>query len=108
MMKSLLSVLSVAVIAAAAAFADEEMVPLDKLPAAVKDAVKKRFPKAEVKGASKEKENDKTVYEVTLKENGKNIDVSLTEAGAISLIEKEVAFKDLPKAVAATFEAKYP
>jgi hypothetical protein len=107
-MKLALSVLSVALLAAAVASADEEKVPLDKVPKPVMDAVKKRFPKAEVKSAAKEKEGDKTVFEVTLKEAGKNIDVTLTEAGALVTIEKEVAFKDLPKAVADAYESKYP
>jgi uncharacterized membrane protein YkoI len=86
----------------------EEKVALDKLPKPVAEAVKKRFPKAEVKGASTEMEGGKTVYEVTLKEDGKNIDVSLTPEGSIITIEKELAFADLPKAVAEGFEAKHP
>ncbi len=85
-----------------------EKVALDTLPKPVAEAVAKRFPKAEAKGASKDGAGDKTVYEVTLKEGGKNIDVSLTAAGALTQIEQEVAFTDLPKAVAETFETKYP
>ena len=41
-------------------WADEEKIPLDKLPKAVVEAVKKRFPKAEMKEASKEIEDGKT------------------------------------------------
>jgi hypothetical protein len=93
---------------AAAARGDEEKVPLDKVPKPVLDAAKKRFPKAEIKGASKETDKDKTVYEVTFKQDGKNIDVTITPDGTITLIEQEVAFKDLPKPVADTFEKKYP
>jgi hypothetical protein len=85
-----------------------EKVTLDKLPKPVAEAVAKRFPKAEAKSASKDGTGDKTVYEVTLKEGSKNIDVSLTAAGAITQIEQELAFKDLPKAVSETFEKKYP
>lgn len=88
--------------------ADEEKVPLDKLPKAIKEAVEKRFPKVEMTGASKEKDGDKLVYEVSLKRDGKNIDVTVTEAGAITLIEQQIDFKDLPEAVARTFEEKYP
>ena len=103
-------------LATAAAFAlvalvraDEEKVPLDKVPKAILETVKKRFPKAEVKEASKELNDEKkTVYEITLKENGKNIDVTLTPEGKLLVIEKEIDRKDLPKAVAATFEEKYP
>ena len=98
----------VAVFVLAAARADEEQLTLDKVPKPVLEAAKKRFPKAEVKGASKEGEGDKLVYEVTLKQDGKNIDVTITPAGKITLIEKEVAFKDLPGAVAETLDKKYP
>ena len=100
--------LGVGMVAVGGVRADEEKVPLDKLPKAVKEAVEKRFPKVEMTGASKEKDGDKVVYEVSLKKDGKNIDVTVTEAGAITLIEQELAFTDLPKAVARTFEEKYP
>jgi len=95
-------------VAAVVVRADEEAVPLDKLPKAVTDAVVKRFPKVEMKEASKEKDGDKVVFEVSLKKDGKNIDVTVTEAGAITLIEQQIEFKDLPKAVAKAFEDKYP
>ncbi len=88
--------------------ADEEKVPLDKVPKAVLEAAKKRFPKAEVVGASKETEDGKTVYEVEMKEDGKKIDVTLTPEGIITLIEKQIDVKDLPKAVAEAIDAKYP
>lgn len=95
-------------VVAAAARGDEENVPLDKVPKPVLEAAKKRFPKAEVKGASKETENGKTVYEVTFKQDGKNIDVTLTPEGTITLIEQEVAFAALPKPVATALTKKYP
>ncbi|MBI3407480.1 MAG: PepSY-like domain-containing protein [Planctomycetes bacterium] len=92
----------------AAARPDEEKVALDKLPKAVADAVKKRFPKAEMTEAAKETENDKTVFEVTVKDAGKTIDVTLTPEGTILGLEKEIAAKDLPKAVTESIDAKYP
>jgi hypothetical protein len=89
--------------------ADEKKVELEKVPKAVKDAVKKRFPKGEMKEASTEKDKDgKAVYEVTVKEGGKNIDVTLTPDGTIVTIEKEIAAKDLPKVVTEGLEKKYP
>lgn len=89
--------------------ADEEKVPLDKLPKGVVEGVKKRFPKLEMREATKEvTEDKKTVYEVTLTEDKKNIDVTLTSEGVIVLIEKEIDRKVLPKAVAAAIDAKYP
>jgi hypothetical protein len=87
---------------------DEEKVQLDKLPKAVTEAVKKKFPKAELVGAAKETEDGKTEYEVTIKDDGKKIDVALTPEGTILGLEKEIAAKDLPKAVTESLDGKYP
>lgn len=91
-----------------AATADEEKVPLDKVPAAVMKTVKDRFPKAEIKEASKETEDGKTLYEVSLRHEGHNYDVTLGEDGVIREVEKEIAAADLPKTVADAVKAKYP
>lgn len=88
--------------------ADEEKVPLDKVPKAVLETAKKRFPKAEVVGASKETADNKTVYEIELKQDKKTIDVTLTPEGVLTLIEQEIDAKDLPKAVTKTLDEKYP
>jgi hypothetical protein len=88
--------------------ADEEKVPLDKLPRAVVDAVKKRFPEAELVSAEKETEGGKTVFEVAIKNKGQNIEVTTTPEGAIVEIEKEIAARDLPKTVSGALESKYP
>src|SRR5262245_35129402 len=87
--------------------ADEEKVALDKLPKEVKESVKKRFPKADLVEASKETEDGKTTYEVSIKDGGKKIDVTLATDGKLLMIEKEIASKDLPKAVKDVIEKKY-
>jgi hypothetical protein len=87
--------------------ADEDKVPLDKLPKPIVEALKKKFPKAELIEASKETEDGKTEYEVTIKDDGKKIDVTLNAEGTILGMEKEMAAKDLPKAVTETLESKY-
>jgi hypothetical protein len=89
-------------------WADEEKIDLSKLPKGVVETCKRRFPHAKIEGASQEKEDGKTVYEVTLKENGKNIDVTFSSDGVMTLIEKEVDAKDVPKAVTEAVEGKYP
>ncbi|MBP3955851.1 PepSY-like domain-containing protein [Gemmata sp. G18] len=106
-MRYLAAATVVAFVLAAPVRADEEKVPLEKVPKAVLEAAKKRFPKAEVVGASKETEKDKTVYEVELKEAGKTIDVTLTPEGIITTIEKQIDAKELPKAVTDALEKKY-
>jgi hypothetical protein len=86
----------------------EEKVPLNKAPQPVLAAVKARFQGAELKGASKEKEDGQQVYEVTIKHQGQTIDVTLTPAGEILLIEKTIPAQKLPAAVTKTLEGKYP
>ena len=98
----------VACLIAGVAHADEETVPLDKLPAAITAAVKKRFPSAEMVRASKETEDGKTVFEVAIKDKGQKSDVSLTADGKIIEIEKTMSEKDLPAAAAAALAKKYP
>jgi uncharacterized membrane protein YkoI len=88
--------------------ADEEKVPLDKVPKAVLDAVKARFPDAKINHAATEKEDGKTVYELNITNKDQKIDVTLTPEGKITGMEKEIAAKDLPKAVSAALEKKYP
>lgn len=91
-----------------AAGADEEKVPLDKVPAAVTKAVKDKFPKAEIKEASKEVEDGVTKFEVALMDAGRNVDMTMKEDGTVLEVEKEIAEADLPKAVADAFKTKYP
>jgi len=100
--------LTLLVLAAAPSRGDEQRVPLGEVPKAVLDAIKARFPEAELKEASKEKEDDETVYEVSLVDQGRKIDVSVDDEGEIESTETEVAVADLPRAVASAIEAKYP
>jgi uncharacterized membrane protein YkoI len=86
----------------------EEKFPLDKLPKAVVDALKARFPGAELKGVEKEKDGDKIFYDVTLKHKGGNFEVSVTPEGEITTIERQIDAKDLPKKVTEALASKYP
>jgi uncharacterized membrane protein YkoI len=95
------------VLLAAVARADEQ-VPLDKVPQKVMDAIKGRFPGAEINSVEKETENGKVVYDVELKQKGRKYEMDIQEDGTIVEIEKEVAAKDLPEAVTKALEAKYP
>lgn len=108
MLRLTCSVLLLSLIVLAFAKGDEEMVPLDKLPRPVVDAVKKRFPTAELKHASKETENGKTEFEVTIKDGENKIDVTVSPEGALLSLEKQIDVKGLPKAVTAALEGKYP
>jgi uncharacterized membrane protein YkoI len=86
----------------------DDDIKLSDVPKPVLDAVKARFPGAELTEAEKEVEGDETVYEIELKHKGQEYAVSLTPAGKILEIEREVEIKDLPKAVAEALAKKYP
>ncbi len=87
--------------------ADEEDIALDKLPKVVKEAVQKRFPKAELESASKETEDGKTLFEVSLKDGGAAVDVMVTPEGVIELIERTIAADKLPEAVSKVLADEY-
>ena len=99
---------AVLVSAGAVARAEDEKLPLDKLPKAVVEAVKAKFPQAEMKAAAKEVEDGKTSYEVTIMVGDAKMDVDVTGAGVITGYEKTVKFADLPKPVSKTVSEKYP
>jgi hypothetical protein len=96
------------VVLAGSSWGDEEKVPLDKLPKAVVEAVKEKFPKAELISAEKETEKDKTTYAVTIKNGDQELEVTVTPEGKIQVISREIEIGDLPKAVKAAIKARYP
>jgi hypothetical protein len=86
----------------------EEKLDLDKVPKAVMDAVKKKFPDCKVTGASKEKDGDKTVIEVAFTFKDHKYEVECTEDGKFIAIDKQLDAKELPKEILKTLEEKYP
>jgi len=88
--------------------ADEEKIPLDKVPKAVLDAVKAKYPDGELLGAEKENENGKTLYEIKVKNKDQTLEASFTEDGKLDSIEEPIDLKALPKEVSDALDAKYP
>ena len=114
----------------------EESIPLDKLPKAVVESIKKMFPDAEMKSATKEvvkdeddddddaktetddkdtddkdekdEDDSEVIYEVTLSEKGKTIDVTVDEEGDIEEVERSIELKELPRLVADALAKKFP
>jgi hypothetical protein len=95
-------------IAPCALQAQERDVKIKDAPTAVIQSVSTRFPDAKIAGVSMDTEEGKQIYEVTLKQRGRNIDVITTPEGKLTLIEKEIARADLPAAVAAILRSQYP
>jgi hypothetical protein len=71
----------------------------DSLPDAVKSAIQGLYPQGEIAKAKMEKEGLK-VYEVVLKENGKEIEVTVGADGSVIEVGTEVGTEGLPVAVA--------
>jgi Putative beta-lactamase-inhibitor-like, PepSY-like len=92
----------------APARADEEKIPLDKLPPAVRKAVKTLFPKGEIEEAVKEVEGGETIYEIEVADDDNEIVVSVKADGTILEVEKELDTTDLPGFIVKAIEAKYP
>ncbi len=79
----------------------EKKVKMKDLPAAVQATVKEQSQGATIRGLAKEVEKGKTFYEVELKVNGHNKDVSMDADGKVVSVEEEVALDSLPAAVKA-------
>jgi hypothetical protein len=92
----------------AAVRADDEKLPLDKVPKAVMAAVKAKYPKAEVVAAESGDQDGTKVIEFELKEGAKKFEASFTPEGKFVSSEEPVAEADLPAAVREAFARKYP
>jgi hypothetical protein len=79
-----------------------------ELPAPVKDAFKKSYPKALIRGTAKETEDGKTVYEVESVENGNARDLMYNADGTVISIEEAMNAADLPAPVSAALKKLYP
>src|SRR5215210_4087319 len=105
----LAAVLAAAILVAPAASAeDKDKLKLDEIPKKVMDVLKARFPKAEIHKWTKEKEGADVVYDIEFKENGCKCEADIKEDGTYINFEREVAARDLPKAVVDAVEKKYP
>jgi len=83
---------------------------LDKIPKQVMDALKAKFPKAEIDKWSKEKEDGMVIYDFEFKQEGEGqkFEADIKEDGTIHNWEREISVKDLPEIVRKAVEAKYP
>jgi uncharacterized membrane protein YkoI len=88
--------------------AGDEKVPLSELPKVVLEAVKTRYPNAELKEASKETDEEEATYELTLNNAGRAMTVSLDAEGEIEEVETEITDSELPAAVREGVAKKYP
>ena len=86
----------------------QDPLELDKIPKVVMDALKARFPDAEIHKWTKEKEGDIVVYDIEFKQQDRKFEADIKEDGTIHNWEKEIAAADLPEVAMKAVEAKYP
>jgi hypothetical protein len=97
------------VVGAREARAQEEKVPLDKIPKAVMDALNAKFPKAKIDKCTKAQEGGDVVYDLEFtQENGRKAEADIKENGDYINYEKQLDEKDLPKVVREAIDKKYP
>ena len=86
----------------------KDVADLDKIPKAVMDGLKAKFPKPVITKWTMEKEGDKVVYDIEFTQEGRKCEADIYEDGTIHNFEKAIEAKDLPKAVTEAVEKKYP
>lgn len=87
---------------------DDKGVPVDQLPAAVKEAVKKVLGTAEAEKVKKEDEDGKTVYEVEFEVGDVDHSATVAEDGTVLEQETELATTDLSDTVKAALAKAEP
>jgi len=88
--------------------AQEEKIPLHRVPKAVISAAKARFPGSEIKKATKEAEAGEASFVLGMKHHRHDVDVTLKADGTVVLVETDVPAKEVPKAVLRAVEQSYP
>ncbi len=94
-------------LAAARSEDDGEKIPLDKIPAAFKDAIKAKYPKAEIVSAEKGDVDGTKVFEFKLKEGKKEWEVAYTPDAKFHSSEEPLTEAELPTKVNDAFRKKY-
>ncbi len=79
-----------------------DKITMDKVPAAVKEAVKKYASEAEIKGIEDSDVDGTKVIEFDIEKNGKASEIAFRPDGRLFSTEEEVALADLPEAVQKT------
>jgi hypothetical protein len=88
--------------------AQEEQIPLHRVPKAVLTSAKARFPGAEIKQATKETEAGEPVFALALKHHRHNVDVTVKVDGTVVLVETDVLAREVPRVVLQAVLRGYP
>ena len=89
------------------ASAQERDISCQDVPAAVRAAFNRAYPKAAIKDCSQEIEDGKTAYEIASKEDHTGRDVLFYADGTVIVVEETIAVGDIPKAVKDALHKRY-
>ncbi len=93
---------------AGSGLAGEEKISREDLPKAVRKAVAEKFPKAKIRGVSKEVEDGKTTFEVEMTIGDRSVDAVFNPKGKVLEIEKQIPVSKLPKKVREEIAEHFP
>ncbi len=99
------------VAAAGSGFADDsepQPLALNQVPKAVVNAVMAKYPNAKPQSAAQGVEDNRPFIDVHILVNNQKIWVTCDPKGPIRVIDREITLKDLPAAVTAALNKKYP
>ncbi len=75
------------------------------VPTAAIEAVKRKYPNARIEAFTRERDKSQVEYEVTLRDGGRKLDVSLSPEGTILSEEEVISEKELPQEVRKALKA---
>jgi len=90
------------------AWAAEEKVALDKIPAPAAKTLKDQAGDAKITNLSQEKDEGKMVYEATFSRKGRVHDVTVDAAGKLISDEETVPVSEAPEAVRTAIDKEHP
>jgi hypothetical protein len=79
-----------------------------RLPKPVREAIRKRFPSAQMIEAKERTRDGKAVYSVSLVQARRRADVTVTGDGQVTRVVRDIALDDVSRAAADALAAKYP
>ena len=102
------AVAGVAIAVSLAEDAEPKPLELNQVPKAVMNAVMKKYPDAKPQSAVQGVEDNKPFIDVHILVKARKIWVTCDPSGTIQIIDREITVKELPPAVIAALNKKYP
>ncbi|HEV8717447.1 MAG TPA: hypothetical protein VGX03_32080 [Candidatus Binatia bacterium] len=99
---------SLVLVLSAAAVAQEQQINCKDAPAVVLAAFRDAYPKANIKGCSKETNKGQTAYEIESVEGKTSRDVTYSAGGKLISVEETLDTSDWPPGVKAALDRKFP